>query len=184
MKNSIYFIIIFLVFMGGCFVQKNEYPDVTIAQVLQDLKWDYSFDTVKNILEKKYGLKYSQEINQDKHSSNYKEHEFLGGSFIGIKTDRWIPTFLRDSLYVVIIKVLPETAEQKAKILSTINNNICNSPYQKFSKIKNEWILSENEKAICKLHINIFEKEMFISFCTDKDLSRDPNYLIPYNKNK
>lgn len=170
--------------MSGCFVQKNEYPDIAFTQILHDFKWNFDFDTVKNILEKKYGLKYSGEINQNKNSSKHKEYEFLGGSFIGIKTDRWIPSFIRDSLYLVIIKVLPETAEQKAKILSTINNSICNSPYQKFSKIKNEWILSENEKAICKLQIISFEKEMFIHFETDKYLSMDPNYLIPYNKNK
>lgn len=184
MKNSINFIIIFFVLLNGCFVQKNEYPDIAFTQILRDFKWDFDFEAVKNVLEKKYGLKYSQEINQGKNSGRHKEYEFLGGSFIGIKTDRWIASFTRDSLYLVIIKVLPESAEQKTKIVSTINNSICNSPYQKFSKIENEWILLENEKALCKLHINIFEKEVFISFCTDKDLIRDPNYRIPYNKNK
>lgn len=175
MKSSFSLIIVFLIFIGGCNKQPKEYPNVSIAQVIQDLKWDYNYAKVKNIFESKYGLEFPDELKltQGKRKRNLKAFKFDGGKFSGLKSQSWSVTFDNDTLIHILITIPSETPKKCANTILELRDTINNLPYEKFPRINYEWILHDKGKAIGRIQmINSFGKGITISFSTNKFINK------------
>ena len=175
MKNSIYLIVIFFLVFAGCQKQPKQYPNVSIEQVFQDMKWDYNYAKVKNIFETKYGLEFSSEIKltQGKRKRNLKAFQFEGGKIGGLKTQFWLVTFDNDSLINVYIAIPSETPKQCAKTVLDLRDTINNLPYEKFPRINYEWILHEKGKAIGKIQMtNSFGRGVALFISTNKFINK------------
>lgn len=175
MKNSIYLIVIFFLMFAGCQKQPKLYPNVSIEQVFQDLKWDYNYAKVKNILESKYGLEFSGEIKltQGKHKRNLKAFKFEGGKISGLKSQNWIVTFDNDSLMDVLVMIPSETPKKCAQTVLDLRDTINNLPYEKFPRINYEWILHDKGKAIGRIQMtNSFGRGVMLFISTNKFINK------------
>ncbi|PJC60010.1 MAG: hypothetical protein CO025_04360 [Ignavibacteria bacterium CG_4_9_14_0_2_um_filter_37_13] len=176
MKTSIYLMVIFFLVFAGCAKQPKEYPNVSIAQVIQDLKWDYNYAKVKNVLETNYDLDFSGEIKltQGKHKRNLKAFNFEGGKISGLKSQSWTITFDKDTLIYVLITISSETPKQCTKGVQGLREAINNLPYEKFPRINDEWILHQNGKAIGRIQLtkSLFDKGMYVSFSSNKFINK------------
>ncbi|MFA6597567.1 MAG: hypothetical protein WCS69_07580 [Ignavibacteriaceae bacterium] len=175
MKKSIYLIAIFFLVLAGCEKQPKQYPNVSIEQVFQDLKWDDNYAKVKNIFEKKYGLDFSGEIKltQGKHKRNLKAFKFEGGKISGLKSQSWSVTFDNDTLIDVLVGIVSETSDKCAKDILALRDTINNLPYEKFPRINYEWILHDKGKAIGRIQMmNGFGKGIAIYFSTNKFINK------------
>jgi len=175
MKNSIYLIVVFFLVFAGCKKQLKEYPNVSIAQVIQDLKWDYNYAKVKNIFESKYGLEFPEELKltQGKHKRNLTAFKFDGGKLSGLKSQYWSVTFDNDTLIDVLITIPSETPKKCANTILELRDTINNLPYEKFPRINYEWILHDKGKAIGRIQmINSFGRGITISFSSNKFINK------------
>jgi len=169
MKNSVYLIAIIFLVLAGCEKQPKQYPNVSIEQVFQDLKWDDNFAKVKNILETKYGLEYNYEVKQNKKNKTGRAFIFDGGRFCGLKTESWNVLFVNDSLLCVNIGIKSETPKRCAQTVLDLRDTINNLPYEKFPRINYEWILQKKGEAVGSIQlINGFGKGVTIFISNNK----------------
>jgi len=175
MKTSIYLMVIFFLVFAGCAKQPKEYPNVSIAQVIQDLKWDYNYAKVKNVLETNYVLDFSGEIKltQGKHKRNLKAFKFEGGKISGLKSQSWSVTFDNDTLIDVLVGIVSETSDKCAKDILALRDTINNLPYEKFPRINYEWILHDEGKAIGRIQMtNSFGRGVTLFISTNKFINK------------
>ncbi len=173
MKNSIYLIVIIFLVIAGCEKQPKHYPNVTFVQLFQDLKWDYNFAKVKNILETKYGLEYSDELAKGKNKGNFKVFQFEGGKFSGFNCSEWRVDFENDSLMDVFVFIPSESRKKCAQTVLDIRDTINNLPYEKFPRINYEWILHDKGKAIGRIQMmNSFGKGVILFISTNKFINK------------
>jgi hypothetical protein len=168
MRTSIYLIIGILIISAGCEKKPMEYPNVSIAQVIQDMKWDYNYAKVKTILETKYGLEFSNEIKQNKKSKGIKVYRFEGGVLNGVKTGHWVVDFVNDSLNFIFVGIVAETL----RTYQTFKDSVNNLAYEKFARAEGDWFISEKGKAKCRILITDWGKEIGISFSSEKFLNK------------
>jgi len=176
MKNSIYLIVIFFLVLAGCQKQPKQYPNVSIEQVFQDLKWDYNYAKVKNILETRYGLEFIEELkprkplkNKGLNKDNFKVFSFEGGKFSGLKSDEWRVAFLNDSLFDVFVMIPSETPKKCAQTVLDLKDTINNLPYEKFPRINYEWILQKKGEAVGSIQLtNSFGKGIMVFITNNK----------------
>ncbi len=173
MKNSIYLIVIFFLVFAGCQKQPKLYPNVTIEQVFQDLKWDYNYAKVKNILESKYGLEFAGELAKGKNKGNYKVFSFEGGKLNGLLSTEWRVSLENDSLMDVLIFIPSESRKKCAQTVLDLRDTINNLPYEKFPRINYEWILHDKGKAIGRIEMtNSFGRGVMLFISTNKFINK------------
>jgi len=173
MKNSIYLIVVFLLVLAGCQKQPKQYPNVTFVQVFQDLKWNDNFANVKNILETKYDLEFTDELAKGKNKDNFKVFQFEGGKFSGFNCSEWRVAFENDSLMDVFVMIPSGTPKKCAQTVLDIRDTINNLPYEKFPRINYEWILHDKGKAIGRIQLtNSSGKGIIIFISTNKFINK------------
>ena len=176
MKNSLYMIVVIFLVFAGCQKQPKQYPNVSIEQVFQDLKWDYNYAKVKNIFETKYGLEFAGEMAKGKNKDNFKVFSFEGGKFSGLKSDEWRVAFLNDSLFDVFVMIPSETPKKCAQTILDLRDTINNLPYEKFARINYEWILQKKGEAVGSIQLtNSFGKGIMV-FITNNKLNNTCSY--------
>jgi hypothetical protein len=158
---------------AGCQKQPKQYPNVTFIQVFQDLKWNDNFTNVKNILETKYGLEFTDELAKGKNKDNFKVFQFEGGKFSGFNCSEWRVAFENDSLMDVFVMIPSETPKKCAQTVLEIRDTINNLPYEKFPRINYEWILHDKGKAIGRIQMmNSFGKGVTLFISTNKFINK------------
>jgi len=173
MKNSIYLIVIIFLVLAGCQKKPRQYPNVTFAQVFHELKWNDNFANVKNILETKYGLEFTDELAKGKNKDNFKVFQFEGGKFSGYKCSEWRVTFMNDSLWDVLIFIPSESRKNCAQTVLDIRDTINNLPYEKFPRINYQWILHDKGKAIGRIQMtNSFGRGVMLFISTNKFINK------------
>ena len=180
MKNSIYLIVIFFLVLAGCQKQPKQYPNVTFAQVFQDIKWNDNFANVKNFVETKYGLEFNEELkprkplkNKGRNKDNFKVFQFEGGKFSGFNCYEWRVTFMNDSLWDVLIFIPSESRKKCAQTVLDIRDTINNLPYEKFPRINYQWILHDKGKAIGRIQMtNNFGRGVMLVLSSNKFINK------------
>jgi len=163
---------------AGCAKQPKEYPNVSIEQVFQDLKWDYNYAKVKNIFETKYGLELTEELKptkpqktKRKTKDNFKVFRFEGGKFSGLNCSEWRVSFLNDTLMDVLVFIPSESYKKCAQTILDLRDTINNLPYEKFPRINYEWILQKNGEAVGSIQLNNSFGRGIMVFITNNKLT-------------
>jgi len=175
MKQCVILLSLISFFLFGCSKNLNKNQNVPVAKLIQDVKWDYNYEKIKDLLENKYGLEFDNEIEQTKKykNRNSKVFAFEGAKLNEINTWRWNVSFENDSLFDVVITIGAGPKEKSGEIIQKLKDAINELPYTKFTPLQDEWILEwvleQNDTPIGRIQITDFKNGgLAFSYSTDK----------------
>ena len=170
MKNKIELILSLFLLLAACAKQKNEFPNVEISKVVQDINLYDSYSNIKQLLEGKYQLKYDREIDQKEKDKNV--YIFSGGRINDLKTKSWSVVFDNDSLNSILITIESESKNKLSKDLQKLKERINKLSVNKYYENDEFWIINDVKEKKYGIQLVSNSHSILISFSSEKYINK------------
>ena len=170
MKNNTALILALFVLLTTCEKQENDFPNMEISNVIQDIQLYDNYNNIKQFLVDKYHLQFDRKIEQKEKNKNV--YVFSGGKINNIKTKSWTVIFENDSLnsFVITIESVSEnkTFEDLAKLKEKINS----LSIIKYYGQDEFWIINDVKERKYGIQLKSNSRTILILFSSEKYINK------------
>ena len=128
MKNPIVFLLLFVFILTSCIEKTNDYKNITVKDLQNEISRKMNFTEVNNIFVSKFKFNQPKELMQAK--ENRTAYQYKGGMFYDIRCDNWVSSFNRNRLESIVITIKDASIMDNSDIFNRLKSKLSNHDIQ------------------------------------------------------